>query len=350
MGVWYIMMSISMYMSCVFQWFLVFSDLWQPRSGPVFFPLSSARRCVWSALLEQLFQAAHTNIHAIFFMSVHHPKLLGTNVDRNFGALRSQAWRDCIFQLVPRSINRACMHVDALLAPIKSQAICPVEFAFAVVDTAVQTTKGRSYFWIARCAITAKQRLVPSVGCRNRIASSCLWYFRKTFWRRLAVPLCSCNTNVPKNELATSLFAGRIAFDHTEPLMIMQQPPDCQCRTDVPSASMMPRSCMSLCILTATAASCFNKTCTRRSNAPPEEAETPSCFPSMSVVGWLVFRNHKDTAFQTCANASRTTTRKLKLKTSFHPVGHGARVEKDFFVNGGLYYEKTRSCLWWGCC
>ena len=37
MGVWYIMMSISMYMSCVFQWFLVFSDLWQPRSGPGFF-------------------------------------------------------------------------------------------------------------------------------------------------------------------------------------------------------------------------------------------------------------------------------------------------------------------------
>ena len=222
MGVWYIMMSISMYMSCLFQWFLVFSDLWQPRSGPGFFPLSSARRCVWSALLEQLFQAAHTNIHEIFFMSVHHPKLLGTNVDRNFGALRSQAWRDCIFQLVPRSINRACMHVDALLAPIKSQAICPVEFAFAVVDTAVQTTKGRSDFWIARCAITAKQRLVPSVGCRNRIASSCSWYFRKTFWRRLAVPLCSCNTNVPKNELATSLVAGRIAFDHTEPLMIMQ--------------------------------------------------------------------------------------------------------------------------------
>ena len=177
------------------------------EAGRVFFPLSSARRCVWSALLEQLFQAAHTNIHEIFFISVHHPKLLGTNVDRNFGALRSQAWRDCIFQLVPRSINRACMHVDALLAPIKSQAICPVEFAFAVVDTAVQTTKGRSYFWIARCAITAKQRLVPSVGCRNRIASSCLWYFRKTFWRRLAVPLCSCNTNVPKNELATSLVA-----------------------------------------------------------------------------------------------------------------------------------------------
>ena len=50
------------------------------------------------------------------------------------------------------------------------------------------------------------------------------------------------------------------------------------------------------------------------------------------------FRNHKDTAFQTCANASRTTTRKLKLKTSCHPVGHGARVEKDFFVNGGLYF------------
>ena len=47
------------------------------EAGRSFFPLSSARRCVWSALLEQLFQAAHTNIHEIFFMSVHHPKLLG---------------------------------------------------------------------------------------------------------------------------------------------------------------------------------------------------------------------------------------------------------------------------------
>ena len=82
--------DIHVHVVCVSMVPCVLRSLAATKRAGVFF-LSSARRCVWSALLEQLFQAAHTNIHEIFFMSVHHPKLLGTNVDRNFGALRSQA-------------------------------------------------------------------------------------------------------------------------------------------------------------------------------------------------------------------------------------------------------------------
>ena len=223
MGVWYIMMSISMYMSCVFQWFLVFSDLWQPRSGPGFFSsVFCTPVCLVCLTWAAVSSCAHK--HPWDFLHERSPSEIAWHECRQKFSGFAQPSLKGLHLSAGATQHQSCLYARRCVAcahQIAGDLSCWIRLCSAVVDTAVQTTKGRSYFWIARCAITA-QRLVPSVGCRNRIASSCSWYFRKTFWRRLAVPLCSCNTNVPKNELATSLVAGRIAFDHTEPLMIMQ--------------------------------------------------------------------------------------------------------------------------------